>query len=121
MSYNLLKKKIDISEMGMLRYLTPEMEGSAFYFDFMQRMTDSTHLEKIIKKTINVFMRPKDEKDVETKANTWKNCLLKIVERLRTNPVPCLRAINLFFEMIGGKLVKPNVSFPGTVDITVHL
>ena len=25
MSYNLLKKKIDISEMGILRYLVPEL------------------------------------------------------------------------------------------------
>ena len=79
MSYNVIKKKIDISDMGMIRYFTPDMEGVRFYFEFISKMATTPHIEKIIKKAITIFLRPKDEKDIGTKANVWKTCLLKIV------------------------------------------
>ncbi len=74
-----------------------------------------------MKKTILTFLRPKDEKDIETKANTWLMCLLKMVEKLKSNPETCLKAINLFFDMIQGKLVKLNVNFQGSLDIFVSI
>lgn len=82
-------------------------------------MLESNHVEKIIKKTILIFLRPKEHRDIELKANTWKMCLLKMVEKLKTHPETCLKAINMFFEMIEGKLVKPNLAFQGSISITV--
>lgn len=117
----MLKKKLDISEIGIIRYLTPEMEGYYFYFEFLQKMADSPHADKIIRRIINIFLRPKDEKEVDLKANTWKMCLLKIVERLKGQPEVCLRAINYFFDMIEGKLIKPNLTFQGSIDVIVTL
>lgn len=49
-------------------------------------MSKNANIGKVIKKTINVFLRPKDEKDIETKINTWKMCLLKLVDKLKSNP-----------------------------------
>lgn len=49
-------------------------------------MSQSAHINKIIKRTINVFLRPKDEKDYDTKINTWKMCLLKMVDKLKSSP-----------------------------------
>lgn len=69
-------------------------------------MNKNANISKIIKKTINIFLRPKDEKDIETKINTWKMCLLKIVDKLKSNPEVCLNAIQIFFEMIQGALIR---------------
>jgi hypothetical protein len=40
------------------------MEGYSFYFEFLGRMTEPAHIDRIIKKIINIFLRPKDEKDI---------------------------------------------------------
>ena len=62
------------------------MEGYGFYFEFIEKMSRKPDINKIIKKTINIFLRPKDEKDIDVKINTWKMCLLKIVDKLKSNP-----------------------------------
>lgn len=60
-------------------------------------MASSPSILRIIKRTINVFLRPKDERDIDTKINTWKMCLLKVVDRLKDKPEICLQAIQVFF------------------------
>jgi hypothetical protein len=82
------------------------MEGYGFYFDFIEKMIKSPHISKIIKKTISIFLRPKDEKDIEVKINTWKMCLLKIVDKSKSNPEVCLNAIQTFFELSQGSLIR---------------
>lgn len=95
-----------MSERGVMRYLTTEMEGYTFYFEFILKLCKTTHVDKMIRKTVTIFLRPKDEKDTETKINTWKMCLLKLSDKLKENPEICLKAINIFFEMIEGRTVK---------------
>ena len=75
-------------------------------------MSRNSNITKIIKKAINIFLRPKDEKDIEVKINTWKMCLLKLVDKLKSNPEICLSAIQLFFEMIQGTLIRESVIAP---------
>lgn len=60
----------------------------------------------MIKRTICIFLRPKDERDIEVKINTWKMCLLKLADKLKPYPAVCLNAINIFFELIEGRYVK---------------
>jgi hypothetical protein len=43
-------------------------------------------------------------------------CLLKLVDKLKSNPEVCLSAIQLFFEMIQGTLIRESlISPPGNV------
>lgn len=91
------------------------MEGYSFYFEFLEKMSQSPHINKIIKRTINVFLRPKDEKDYDTKINTWKMCLLKMVDKLKNSPEVCLNAIQIFFDLIQGSTVRDNISVQGSV------
>lgn len=53
-----------MTDRGFVRYITPEMEGYGFYFEFIEKMSRNADINKIIKKTINIFLRPKDEKDI---------------------------------------------------------
>lgn len=49
-------------------------------------MVDSNFIDKVIKKIITIFLRPKDHTLIDVKASTWKMCLLKMVEKLKTHP-----------------------------------
>jgi hypothetical protein len=106
--------------MGMIRYITPDLEGTGFYYEFLARMALSPHIDKIIRKIITLFLRPKDEREILVKATTWKTCLLRMVDKLKIHPLVCLQAINCFFEMIEGKMLKPNLSFHSNIDVTVQ-